>query len=477
MTDLSFEDEVEALFAPAFIAAFERPPSQAWLKAIAMRVGTQGDVATLDEAGQAVGVTRERFRQVMAKIEPQLKGNAVFRAREIAEALVAQSPVQEPIGLGLASSGLSRPTLTGKAFLNILKLIGTSSTDLVGTDLVLVEAWLVEKSEVPMMKSVAMASRHTSSYGMTTVEEIRQALASPNNPLDAEDIRRVLKKESNIKWAGEWLWVEKNNDGLHSNRLVNTARSILSVNSPQTVKSIHEGARRMWRFRALDVLAPIAAMKIFFEQSRYFVLDGDLVRPMESLNYHDILGGTTATMVDILKSSPYQVMDRQSLNESCADAGIPKGTYETWTTYAEWMEKFGPKVWGLRGSSPNPAAVNAIRTAAIARLKAEPRRKSWAWDLDGRIFQTMDVTTSFLSSGVLSFVPEIRSMLGGQSLAVMLDGKQVATVKLGENHSFCWGWHPAIAAICAKRGDVLRITVDMIAKTVELRVGNQELWN
>lgn len=477
MNTPKFEDEVEASLVLAYNVAFKRQPSEDWLEAIAMRVGTRGDVATLDEAGGAIGVTRERVRQVVAKVEPHLKGIAIPRAQDVAMTLVAQSPVPEPIGRLLARSGMTRPTLTGKGFLNILRLIGTSPTDLVGTDLVRVDDWLVEESEVPVMKAVSMANKHTSSYGMTTVEEIRQALASPENPLDADDIRRVLEREAGIKWAGEWLWVEKDHDGPHANRLVNTARSILSVNSPQTVASIHEGARRMWKFRQLDILPSIAAMKVFFEECSYFVLEDDLVRPINPLDYHDILGTTTATMIDVLKGSPYQVMDRQSLAEACDDAGIPKGTYGIWTTYAEWMERFGPNVWGLRGSSPNPAAVEAIRAAARARLKAEPRRKSWAWAPDGRIAQTMDVTTSFLNSGVMTFAPEIQSMLAGRSLEVMLDGKKVATVKLGDDHSFCWGWHPAIKAMGPKPGDVLRITVDVAARTAELQLGCQELWN
>lgn len=477
MTNPKFEDEVEGLLVDAYKTAYKRQPSEEWTKAIFMRAGTTGHVATLDEAGTAIGVTRERVRQVMAKIEPELKGNKYLRAQAVAETLVARSPVPEPIGRRLARSGLTRPTLTGKAFLNILKLIGTSPTDLVGTDLVLMDDWLVEESEVPVMKAVSMANRHTSSYGMTTVEEIRQALATPANPLDATDIRRILWRETNIKWADEWLWVEKDNDGTHNNRLVNTARSILSVNAPQTVASIHEGARRMWKFRGLDILPPIAAMKLFFEESPYFVVEGELVRPTEPLDYRDILGSTSAAMIDVLKGSPYQVMDRESLNEACSDAGIPKGTYGIWTTYAVWMEKFGPSVWGLRGSSPNPAAVEAIRKASRVRLKAEPRRKSWVWGPDGRIVQTMDVTTSFLNSGVLSFVPEIQNMLAGQSLVIMLDGNQVTTAKIGEDHSFCWGWHPAIAAMGTQRGDVLRISVDVVAKKAELQVGGQELWN
>lgn len=477
MTIPRLEDEIEGLIAEAYKAAFDREPSERWLKAIAMRVGTKGDVATLDEAGVAIGVTRERVRQVMVKIEPHLKGRTVPRTLEVAQTLVARSPVPEPVGRRLARSGMTRPTLTGRAFLNILKMTGTSPKDLVGTGLVSMEDWLVEESEVPVMRAVSVANKHTSSYGMTTVEEIRQALASPENPLDATDIRRILKREPRIKWAGEWLWVEKDHDGTHSNRLVNTARSILSVNAPQTVESIHEGSRRMWKFRKLDILPSVAAMKVFFEESPYFLVEDGFVRPVKPLDYRDILGPTTATMIDVLKGSPYQVMDRQSLSEACSDAGISSGTYGIWTTYAEWMEKFGPNVWGLRGSSPNPGAVEAIRNVARARLKAEPRRKSWSWAADGRVAQTMDVTTSFLGSGVLSFVPEIQTMLAGQALAIILDGKQAATAKLGGDHSFCWGWHPAIAASGAKQGDVMRIIVDVEARTAELHIGGQELWN
>ncbi|WP_159698329.1 hypothetical protein [Arthrobacter sp. 18067] len=477
MTSRRLEDEVESLLVEAYTTAFNRQPSDDWRRAMAMRVGTAGDVSTLDEAGAEIGVTRERVRQVMARIEPELKGATVHRAKDVAEALAARSPVPEPIGRRLARSGKTRPTLTGKAFLNILKLIGTSPIELVGVDLVCVDDWFVEESEVAVMKAFSTAKKHTSSYGMTTVEEIRQALATPGNPLDPTDIRRVLTREPSVRWAGEWLWVEKDQDGTHANRLVNTARSILSVNSPQTVFSIHEGARRLWKFRGLDILPPTEAMRIFFDESPYFVVEGELVRPIKPLDYREVLGSTTATMVDVLKGSPYQVMDRLSLAEACSDAGIPKGTYGIWTTYAEWMERFGSNVWGLRGSSPHPGAVEAIRTAAKARQKAEPRRKSWSWAPDGRIAQTMDVTTSFLSSGVLSFVPEIQGLFAGQSLAISYEGKQVATAKLGDDHSFCWGWHPAIAAMGVNPGDVLRITVDVGAKRAELQVGGQEFWN
>lgn len=475
MSNLTFEDEIEAHLTFAYSAAFGKQPTEDWFRAICMRVGTTGTVSTLDAAGDAIGVTRERVRQVVEKIAKYLHGVEVTLALPIAQEIVQHSPVVEPIGSVLNRAGLSRPTLTGPAFLNLLKLVGTSPRELVGTDLISINDWLVEESEVPIMGAINMASKHTSSFGMTTVEEIRQALAAKGNALDIGDIRRVLEFQDSIKWAGDWLWVEKD-DNLHSNRLVNVARSILSVNTPQTIASIYEGARRMWKFRRLDVLAPVSAMTTFFQESSFFVVNGDLIDSSEPLDYHEILGATTSTMIDVLKASPYEVMDRRSLNEACKDAGIASGTYGIWTTYAEWMERFGKNVWGLRGSKPNPAAIAEIQRAAEARAKAEPRRKSWTWMKNGRIVQTMDVTTSFISSGVLSFVPEIQKVLAGTSLRVFSEPKELTIVKLGDNHSFCWGWHPAIKAIGAKQGDVLRIEVDMSAKAAYLQLGGEELW-
>ena len=163
MTDdaptMRFEEHVEALLRKAYESVSRSSMSDSWATAVAKRLGTRGDVATLEEAGIIAGVTRERIRQVMAKIErftAHANDHSQLRtaAMDIAKQLAERSPVAEPIGVLLAESGRTQPTLTGPGFLNILKLIGTSPRELIGTDLVPVDNWLVEESEVTVMKSV-----------------------------------------------------------------------------------------------------------------------------------------------------------------------------------------------------------------------------------------------------------------------------------------------------------------------------------
>lgn len=480
MTDevprLRFEDQVEAALADAYSLAYGSEPDAQRLAAIAMRTGTRGPIATLGEAAGTLGVSRERMRQIMNNIQPNLTGIEIPSAAEIARILADRSPVPEPIGVRLARGGRARTSLTGAGYLNVLKIFGTSPKELIGTDLVRVDSWLVEESEVPMMKAVQTASKHTSAFGMTTVEEIRQALATSENPLDPSDIKRLLQREKSIRWTGEWMWVEKD-DGNHSNRLINTARSILSVNSPQTVLSIHEGCRRLWKFRKLDILPPVEAMRTFFENSPYFVVKDDLVASITPLNFHDVLGETTVSMIEVLKSQPHQIMDRRTLMEACEEAGIKASTSGIWTTFAEWMEKFGPNVWGLRGSNPSPAVVETLRVAARKRSKSEPKRKQWAWDASGNAVQTFDIRTSFANSGVMSFLGDIHTMLAGQQLSVQHAGTQLAKVKVGAGHCFSWGWAPVLAALKASAGQVMQITVNVSTKTAEVTIGGEELWS
>lgn len=471
----TLEDEFEELLAAAYRSSFGKDPTDLWLAAIASRAGTRGAVATLNQAGDLLGVSRERIRQVMARITPALQGMLRAQLWMIALTIAQYSPAAEPVGRYLAPLGLSRPTLTGEGFLNLLKLTGTSAGELIGDDLVVVDGWLVRGTQMQVTKSLPMANRQTSSFGMTTITTICHALMTPSESPDPAAVQRILRAEPTVRWFGDWLWVHKDDQGPHANRLVNTARSILSVNSPQTITSIHEGAQRLWKFRRLELLPPVEAMRAFFGNHSGFEVDGDQVRALEPLDYHEVLGGVTATMIDILKSSPYQVMDRQSLREACREAGIAPGTSTVWTTYAEWMQKFAQNVWGLRGSEPDMQAVERIRRAARARSEAEPHRKSSSLFPGGAI-QTMDVTTSCLATGVLSFAPEVHRLVAGSALDIVRASESLGMAKFGASHFFSWGWLPMLRSLDAKPGDVLRISIDPAAARAEVQLGGPELW-
>lgn len=472
------EAVMESLVIEAFRSTTKskKQPSSEWVAGLTARIGVYGDPVTLQEAGNLVGVSRERMRQVESKIVERLRGAWVPQLRPILMRLVEESPVQDPVGVVLSQYSLSEHGLRAASVLNFVRLLGIDLTEWTGTTLRVADGWLVDSREETVLGAMRVASRHTSTYGMTTLEEVRLELSSEGDVADTADVRRVLEAAPSVGWAGEWLWVEKDVDNTRANSMINTVRSMLSVNSPLSVASLQEGVRRVWTFRKREIVPSVAAMETFFAKSALFMLEDGKVSHVTPLDYHEYQGKAAATMIDVLKDSPYQVMDRASLSEACNAAGLSHATVTVWTTYSEWMEKFGLNVWGLRGSNPNPAVVDEVRLAAKARHGSEAHATSWSWSPAGDILLTMDVSTSSRNSGTYQFDESLRMQIGGRGFKMIHDGEEVGVLRTSADHSWTWGWGKVFKSTGAKVGDVIQATIDLGAETATVVVGGRELW-
>ena len=92
---------------------------------------------------------------------------------------------------------------------------------------------LSRRLKLPVMNdAVTVVGRQTSSFGMTTVEEVQRTLSSADTAVDPSDIERILRGEPTVRWSGRWLWMEKD-DSLHiialSTRLGRSSREFTSV--------------------------------------------------------------------------------------------------------------------------------------------------------------------------------------------------------------------------------------------------------
>lgn len=470
MKVLTVQAEMADLIAKVHASMFGQTDRPGWLQALGARFGLSGAPVTLDAAGYMVniygGVTRERFRQVAVQMEAGMKGAWVPSMERAAKVLLAESPVlADNVTEVLSAHGLSSDPLSAESFMRLAEITGLDLQALLGTTLGIRRGWLVDLGSTDVTEAAVIAGKHTSKFGMTTAEEVRQALSAPHQHVDIRDVVRVLRADPQIKWAGDWLWVARKTESSHANSMVNHLRSMLSVNSPQSITSLREGVRRAYKFRGRDIVPPAEAMRAFIEQSEDFLLIDETVDAVAPLNYRDVLGPVSAQMVDVLKACPYQVMDRASLWEACRDAGIAPGTSSVWTTYAEWMEHIAPNVWGLRGTRVSPAVVAELRRAAKARHESEPHSTSWTWTIDGQISLVMDVSTSTRTSGVFSFDSALREITRGRSFSAIVEGSSIGQLRFSAQHQWSWGWSPVFLATGAAQGDVLNAVLDLAAGT------------
>jgi len=460
-----------------------------WRQAFSARYGLEGlPPVTLDQAAELIPsaqsptghITRERVRQQTDRLAARLPRPAWVPSLTLAlQVVVDASPVLlEGVGQVLAPLGLSHPRMHGAALLAMAELAGIDVQSTTGTKLALKGGWLLDVRDRPVMTATALAARHTAKYGLTTVQEMCQELRTESQA-DAAKVERVLRASAGVRWTSDaWLW-ESSRDpaSLSTNTLRNQTRSMLSVNSPLPAASVYDGFRRAQRFRGRDIVPSLGAVTEFLCDHPEFTVSGGLVALVEPLDYHDVLGPVAGQMVDVFKASPFGVMDRATMHEECTAAGIAVGTFTIWTTYAEWMANFGRNVWGLRGTQVPPSVVDEIQAAALARSRAEARDRSWSWGPDGRLVLVADVNTSLWTSGVITFPPPVRQILGARRFAAAHAHGAGGTLAFSGDHDWTWGWGPPLRELQARIGDVVRATLDLTDGTAWVEVGDRRLFS
>ncbi|MDM7990715.1 hypothetical protein [Arthrobacter sp. zg-Y877] len=457
-----------------------------WRMAITARFGLAGELpVTLDQAAKFVPskrypaefVTRERIRQQCDKLSARLPESpwipALHRALQV---IVEASPVAAPrVGELLAPHGLSHFELRAEALLAMVQLTRTDVEAVTGATLEIRDGWLCDVSRTAALAAPSVVGKHTSKYGLTTVEEIRQELSDKQPATDDATIDRILRATPNIRWTSDgWLWASGGQiSSLHTNTLRNHARNILSVNAPQSVESVYEGFKRAQKFRDRDIVPSLTAVTEFLSDHPEFKLSSGHVDLVEPVDYQDALGPVAAQMVDVLKASPFGVMDRTSLVEQCTAAGISKGTIGVWTTYAEWMQTFGRNVWGLRGTAVAPSIIEEIQAAAVQRSRSERRERSWTWSPEGHLVLVADVNTLLWTTGVINFPSSLRRTVGARRFTIEHSQGFGGELSLSGEHDWSWGWGRSLKVLQAKVGDRIRATVDLSSGVANLEVGDR----
>lgn len=450
-----------------------------WHQALVTRLGIGGlPPSTLDEAGGIAGCTRERVRQVEAKLLAARPDDPVWLpAVERSIALVAAAtPIRDAqVGPLLAEAGLASPTMTPASLLAAADFGRLNVRAFAPKGLAVANGWVVTDSTAAAVGALRVAARHTSKFGLTTVREV--TLALDDGVAKIRDVERVLRDDLRVHFTSDgWLWVDKpDNQSMFSNSLRNAARAILSVNAPQTVGSIHEGFRRSQKFRQRDIVPTRVAVGEFLAAHPEFVVDVDSVESVTRLDYHDVLGPVAAHVVDVLKSSPYGVMDRASMVDAVVDAGVSLATITVWTTYAEWIEHFAPNIWGLRGARVGPGVIDALKQSARRRTAAEPHERGWSWTPTGNIAVVARVTTNFWQSGVVTIGPDLRRTLGASRFAAQCASGPCGELAIAEDHDWLWGWGRFMRALEVKIGQVVRAELNPGTGAAVLTVGGAEL--
>jgi len=450
------------------------------LKVLAARFGWNGEEPqTLEVCGERLGITRERMRQIQASLISRMPKHPVFMpqldtalsvlekraplkineaARLLRESRISQADFH-PVGLLEAAALLGRET--------ILSIIDTRAS----------EKMVVRQSEAPMLRLIPMLARRLAGRsGVASVFQVQEAAGERGSKLSEAQVRENIRGGNFDFLDDDWFWAP---DVKYSrNRLHNITRKMLAVVSPQDLLTLRDGLRRAYKWRRIAgderyknlMVPPVRILLEFYRKCSDFQVEGEMIHGCEAFDPKRELSEVDSVFVEVLRSSPSGILDRDSLTAACVQRGMNENTFNVYTSYSPILEHVDVNIWKLRGIQVDPTAVEAMRAANYLRPK-QRRVLQYGWGESGTLWLAARVPKLVGGSLVIGCPGAIRRFLDGQQFACKSkDGNQDCGAITINDRGTSYGYGQFVRRYGVDENDVLLAEFDLDKQTVTLSV-------
>lgn len=436
--------------------------------------------ATFQECADLLKKTRERCRQIQDDALSQKPSHPVYMPAldHALEILEQHAPIDaNDAAQLLVQRGITTIPFRPESVLAAAEFCGRATT--FSVEYGLHDARVVTDSSDAFASRVAsLAARLATSSGASNVSAVSAAAESEDIHVSPEQVRDVLRHHTSAQFLDEtedWFWMPDGNRT--RNRLSNTARRMLAVASPLDIRTIREGVQRLYRIRNQSgrreshqlIVPPRSILAAFFAHNPAFVFENSTVRSKEPLDYRTVLGETDQIMLEVLRSTPAGILDRQSFASACIERGVKPNTFSAFLGFSPIIEHVDTGIWGLRGIHIDPIEVERLREALAMRPR-EHRVVDFGWTDTGNLWLAMRLprlTVASYTHGIpVTILPYVA---GRQFRALTRDSREVGTVVVDERGS-SWGYGPFLAREGADEDDILYTEFNLVRGTVMLEL-------
>jgi Sigma-70, region 4 len=453
------------------------------LEVLAARFGWNGEEPqTLEACGQRLGVTRERIRQIQALIIGRIPKHAVFMP-QLDQAL---SAVEKRTPLKLADAarllremGISERDFHPAGLLEASALLGRE-TILSISETRTGEKMVTRQSEARMLRLIPkLARRVASKAGVTSVFQVQEAAQEQGSKVTEAQVRENVRGGNFDFLDDDWFWAP---DVKYSrNRLHNLTRKLLSVASPQDVLTLRDGIRRAYKWRRLTAMRyrnltvpPTRILLEFYRRCPGFRVETEMIHASEPFDPKKELSDVDYVFVEVLRSSPSGILDRDSLAAACLTRGMNENTFNVYTSYSPILEHVDVNIWKLRGIKVDPTAVEAMRIANHLRPK-QRRVLQFGWGKNGALWLAARVP-KLGGSMIIGCPGPIRRFLDGQQFACKSkEGNQDCGTITINDRGTSYGYGQFMRRYGVDENDVFLAEFDLNEQTVTLSVVDDEI--
>jgi len=431
---------------------------------VARHLGWDGsEGGTLQETGREYSLTRERVRQLVARVTERVKTERPFApALDRALYFIGENlpSTAEQVEIALRSEGFTTVSLSIEGVETAAHLLGREpgfSLERSAKRRLVVPAG-VENIAVEILRAARRATEH---WGVATVQDV--AATAAHATADApEFVMRVLTARRDFEWLDKdagWFWLRS----VPRNRVLNQMEKVFAVSPRISVTDLRAGVSRPHRMKGF---AP--PRRVLAEMCRQigYRSDGDVLIADPPPEFTDALSDSEQVLANILNQNG-RVMQREALERLSLAQGLTQATLQARLSYSPIIQKLGPSVYGLRGAPVTPGLVDAL-----APPKTRSRvLKDYGWTRNGMIWVAFRLSASMLSSGVFHVPAAMRKHLLGEFQLFTVDGARIGKLVIAETGS--WGLTPLYSRRGGEIGDPLVLVFDLAERRANAMIGDE----
>jgi len=425
---------------------------------LAFRLGWDGrGGATLERAGAAAGITRERVRQLERRLGEKLREVVFLPALDNAIRLLdeAADGLKDNVVNLLMGKGLVAGRFLPQGVATAARMLGKPHRFRVSQDGESVE---LESDEHLHIFRQVLRSLGDMRHVATVAEFVARLKAQYHLDVAEASAKSFLNRKCGVVWLDRdrtWFW-----DGCSSS-YINMARKVLAVSSEISLESLRAGVLRHHRTRNMSL--PRTVFRGLCRAAG-FQVDGERVRLGDALSLDQVLGNIELIFVRVLRRNN-NVMGTFQLRDACVAEGINHHSFWSYLSYSPLLVRVGPGAYALRGAPVDPIDV--------VRIIGEPVRhdrclEDHGWTRDGAVWLAYRVTRSVRDSGVVAVPPGVRKIVGTREFELLAtDGTAMGILNVGAKRSAGSAW--GLRGFINRRGVDLKDYV-VLALDTELEV-------
>jgi len=421
---------------------------------------------TLEAVGQEFALTKERIRQIIAKMRDQfpqrVKLSSLPASMEALDVLEEKIPcLVEDAQEALFAAGLTAKSFDMSGIVSLFEFDGEAAP----FEIVELEGGaqlLTPLGTGQFVGSInSKAGKLVSRWGVTTVSEVCSQIDTRIAP---DLVREILGGSPDVVWLDDkrnWFTLTAQK----RNRLLNLIKKVLSVAYTIDVTALRKAVSRNHRMKGFAPTRNVLAN--FCNAQSDILIEGNLVKSRGEVAYEQKLGGIEQSFFDIFtRIGP--VARREEIEEECMKIGMNRNSLYVYLSYSPIVERLAKGVYGLIGSSYTLADVEALTDKARGRVLIDH-----GWTSAGAIWTAFHLNSANIRSGIFNIPKSVSIYVPDGTYEMSAGDELLEPMKV--RGGVIWGADKIFERRGGDAGDIFVVELNGGRKTGAFEIGGLDL--